>query len=400
MNGLLKTIIIVTSIAILGLITYLIFVSELTNREAGLISLLLTLLSFIVSYMISNYFAKESYKKAIDEVQEQHQSNLRTYALNAAEKVGNLSNELTRLSLYLQEHLEYEDDNDSPEISIRSLEERIESTIHIINTLKSVNDTSLSDWSGVIGDELDEQKEERLERENELKELVSRVEELVNYQDSRKTDYGSEIKNIKKELSMVLSNIGGSVVKQRKSSKPQKEDIVNACPNCLSELTYMQRPKENSFKPVKCSHCGMKSTARFSKEKGFYLEQEQEIEENTNCPWCNESTLVHISSVPYTSSIEGCSNCDGQIKILKNITGFKVYKYGQNPKVKAELDDDLIQKVDDLLPEQPWPTGTHKDIATKLGIPHYLVSKIITKLIEQGKYFPQVNGVIYEKKKE
>jgi hypothetical protein len=38
--------------------------------------------------------------------------------------------------------------------ALQAREERIESAIHLIRTLKSVNDTSLSDWEGVIGDEL------------------------------------------------------------------------------------------------------------------------------------------------------------------------------------------------------------------------------------------------------
>ena len=127
--------------------------------------MLLTILSFVVSYLISNYFAEISYKKAIDEVQEQHLANLRTYALNAAEKVGNLSNELTRLSLYLQQELDYDEEN--LEMANHALYERITSTIHLINTLKSVNDTSLSDWRGVIGEELKRRtdgKRERVER--------------------------------------------------------------------------------------------------------------------------------------------------------------------------------------------------------------------------------------------
>ena len=84
--------------------------AELTNREASLVSIVLTLLSIVGSYLISQFFSTQSYQRAIEQVKEQHAENLRTYALNAAEKVDNLSNELNRLSIYLEEELERESD--------------------------------------------------------------------------------------------------------------------------------------------------------------------------------------------------------------------------------------------------------------------------------------------------
>ena len=100
-----------------------------------------------------------------------HRTNLRTYALKAAEKVTNLSNELSRLSAYLQQELDYTDYRNTEE-ELQAKEERLESAIRLLSTLKSVNDTSLSDWQGVIGDELAEQREQIHEREQELRETL------------------------------------------------------------------------------------------------------------------------------------------------------------------------------------------------------------------------------------
>ncbi|MFC2135312.1 hypothetical protein ACFLTH_11925, partial [Bacteroidota bacterium] len=139
---------------------------ELTSNETTLMSVLLTLLSVVVTWIVAQYFANISHKHVIADVKNEYSNNLRTYALNAAEKVDNLSNELSKLSLYLQSELE--NDEDTIEEALLSKSEKIESTIHIINTLKSVNDTSLSDWKGVIGEELEEREEEKEERENKL----------------------------------------------------------------------------------------------------------------------------------------------------------------------------------------------------------------------------------------
>jgi hypothetical protein len=401
MTNLSKTLITVITILIVVLILYLTFSSQLSNREAGIISVLLTVLSFVVSYLISFHFAEESYKSAIEEVKAQHLANLKTYALNAAEKVSNLSNELTRLSIYLQEQLEEEDEN--LEMENHTLAERLESAIHIVNTLKSVNDTSLSDWRGVIGEELKEKKEEQIERENEVREIVTRFEELINAQNKRKnnTDNYQEIRELKKELSTVINTISGSYIKPRKSNKPTKQDVVGTCPSCSNSITYSQRPSEGSFKAVKCDNCTRKSTARWSQENGYYLEIEKEVISIENCEWCKEKVEFKYSSVPYTTTINQCSHCSGQVRVLTNINGIKLYKYGQNPFTSENrLTPELLLQIEKLLPAQPWPTGIHKEIANELSIPNYLVTNAITKLIEEGKFVPQVNGVLYERKSD
>ena len=101
-----------------------------------------------------------------------HNENLRTYALKAAEKVNNLSEQLNRLSLYLEDDLQ-EESNYS-----ESSNQRIISAIHMIAMLKSVNDTSLSDWQGVIGEEIEEHRKEAEEREIILTNLMDKVERL------------------------------------------------------------------------------------------------------------------------------------------------------------------------------------------------------------------------------
>lgn len=73
-----------------------------TANEALLLSLFLTFLSIMGSWIASKYYSESSYNK-----------NLRVFALKAAEKVTNLSNELDRLSAFIQQDLK-ENEYESP----------------------------------------------------------------------------------------------------------------------------------------------------------------------------------------------------------------------------------------------------------------------------------------------
>lgn len=81
---------------------YVIYEHALTEREAAMFGVLLTILSTLASWIITDLYGSSQYRRAITEVREEYRGNLRTYALKAAEKVNNLSNELGRLSGYLE----------------------------------------------------------------------------------------------------------------------------------------------------------------------------------------------------------------------------------------------------------------------------------------------------------
>ncbi len=49
------------------------------------------------------------------------------------------------------------------------------------------------------------------------------------------------------------------------------------------------------------------------------------------------------------------------------------------------LDKDLLKKIEELVPKTKWPTGLHKDIASKLGITNKKVTTYITALKHQGR---------------
>jgi hypothetical protein len=88
--------------------------------------------------------------------------------------VTNLSKQMDVLSMSLQQELD-DSDYDSPKDALQAREMTIESTVRMLNTLKSVNDGSLSDWQGVIGQEITAQRQEREKQEEDLRVIVERL---------------------------------------------------------------------------------------------------------------------------------------------------------------------------------------------------------------------------------
>ncbi len=133
--------------------------SRVGDREQILYLIILTLISIMTGFLISQYDAAGQIIRALADLKAQHAEDLKTHAIKAADNVENLSKELQRFALFLDGELQnqYKDANEG----YHSRTERIESSIHIINTLKSVNNASLSEWRNVIPERLTERATER-----------------------------------------------------------------------------------------------------------------------------------------------------------------------------------------------------------------------------------------------
>lgn len=59
------------------------------------------------------------------------------------------------------------------------------------------------------------------------------------------------------------------------------------------------------------------------------------------------------------------------------------------------LNEDVIELVKDLLPQQPWPIGTHFHISEKAGLDKKYVQSAIQELIRRGVFQNQTDGVVY-----
>ena len=70
-----------------------------------------------------------------------------------------------------------------------------------------------------------------------------------------------------------------------------------------------------------------------------------------------------------------------------------------NPqKYSARPTEDILEKVANELPKQPWPKNIHREIATKLQISNRAVHKAIDELIRVGRFSPQWKGKVIRKK--
>jgi hypothetical protein len=274
--------------------------------------------------------------------------------------------------------------------------------------LKSVNDTSLSDWRGVIPEELEEKNEERYEREAELKELIDRVEELSLMNDVAKkkgeTIVTHKIDELRHQLIDVSRRLDGVRIRSKRASKkPLKEEVNLSCANCHKEITYSQRPMKNSFKPVTCQSCDEKYTARWYADKGFVLEPNVDKDENIVCPACDQEFNIKFPSLVFSMKQLTCPQCNSILKITRNIHDIKT-KNLSGPRPDSEqvrhLTEETIKKVENAMPPQPWPKGTHREVMQEIGISKYIFDKAIRELIGREVFHPQIDGVIYCKKKE
>lgn len=395
MTNLIRVIIVVAFILGIGFCIYLMLGGSLSEKETALLSIVLTIFSILATWIVTHMYTQSQHKKAIQTVQEVHRANLRTYALKAAEKVNNLSNQLGLLAAYLQESVD-ETDSERVQEDLMVKQERIGSAIRMIGTLKSVNDTALSDWEDVIGDELDEQREKQTERQEEVKELIDRLESLSESQlDTQQYAQDStqvlakEIESLRKDLRSIAISWGLSPVPLVKSSeKKTRVNVESRCPSCEESITYTQKQKPTSIKTIKCKSCGMKLISRYSAEKRFVLEPHQNVMERIVCPSCKNECEVLLDTLPNSSAVVNCENCHATLTIIRSMQGINI-------KTDHSLTEDIIELVKNNLPPQPWPKGINKSIADKLGLPNKLVAEATQTLIARGVFNLQFGGRLY-----
>lgn len=400
---------ILLGIFLLSIFSLLLFVGsqDLTNKETVLLTVVLTITSVAATWIASHYYSESTYKQAVEQVNNENQSKLKTYALKAAEKVNNLSKELKRLSVYLQDELDQDFDDQNEENF--SKEERIKSAIHIVETLKSINDTSLSDWEGVISEELEEKEEEEREREETLLNIIEKYEDIIS---NRKTNYSehftlnddgqinNEINTLNDKIDSIMKELNTPrIAKTQKKKRNVKEEVINTCPHCNKEINYKQRPKPNSVKNFKCE-CGGELTGRWNVEKGFYLEIPRVEIEEIDCPSCANNITIKLYSKLH-SKLEGkCDKCENYFRVTRRANDLLIKPIGAiilDESIK--LSEEIIEKVKQNLPEQPWPSGTHQQIAANLNLPPKLITKAMDQLIKRGEALVQVNGKLYIEKK-
>ena len=295
-----------------------------------MLGILLTICSSLAGWMVTHIYAASQMHDAIEEVQERSQASLKTYALKASEKVNNLSNELNRLAVFLEQQLNDPVPEDV-DLALSDREQRLEAAIHIIRTLKSVNDTSLSDWEGVIGDELHEQRIEKLEKEQQLQALVGRVETMIENQrqdllgnQGMAADLQHELQLVKEELRLALSQLSGTTLSPKPLRPSKKQKVEKPCPACDNIVVFQQKPTATSFKALQCKACGTKLISRYRPDDGFVLQLREPKEESAPCPHCGEEVNAMLDVTPGSVAISECKACHHFARFSRTISGVNI----------------------------------------------------------------------------
>lgn len=365
-------------------------VGNLTDRESLLLSVVLTFLSLAASWITAHYYAQFNSNR-----------NLRVFALKAAEKVTNLSSELDRLTVFLQQELE-NDEYESPAQSLLARDVRIEGAIHVLSTLKSVNDRSLSDWQGVIGDEITARQKKQEEREEDLRMLVDRLESLyetdtastATEQHESTAALRGEIESLKSDLRLVASMVSG-VPARRKRALPSMEQLETQCPRCSTPLQYRQRQKQNGYKSLKCLHCDTNLLSRCI-DGAFIVEERTPISENVSCPVCSSNLTIQLDPMPGSAIVSECNACNSQMRVYRTPASIGIKAVDVSPNIPmAPITEEFLRAVMEEMPEQPWPKGAARGVAAKLQAAPKSVARAIAELMRRGVYKRQIDGQLY-----
>lgn len=396
-----RRLLIAGSVIVVGYILWNIGKADLTPRESTLLGIMLTIFSSLGGWLVTHIYANRDKMAEIQAVEEKNRANLRMYALKAAEKVNNLSNELERLSIYLQTELESSDYQTESE-ELHGKEERIESAIHLLRTLKSVNDTSLSDWQGVIGDELEEQKQRYEDQKEELSELVSRLEPLLQARlpnQAQDSISAEEFRLLRSELRTGLLKLGAPISISKPDRASEKSTVELDCPICSEKLKFRQRQVTGNIKAVVCKHCKAKFVSRFTQDHGSRLEPQLAIKEQLECSKCKGINTIEVDNLPGRGVNFTCE-CGTILRGTRTskgpVTVTQIYLRSDRGICTPTLTEELISKIKHELPSQPWPTGVHKLVADSLGIPPSTVSRAIKELIKREEFKDQINGELIE----
>lgn len=156
---------IISGIGVVGCLFWIaLTANEAGARESILISLILTIASAIVTWIVAAHFAKESSEaenaKLIDRIGEQ-----------SSEKILNQSKQLYSIEQYLDSKQTDLIENGSDEKSIIYLE----STRNMLRLIRSSNNTYLSDWAGVVSTEIRTKLTQQSEAQSQLFEDIDLI---------------------------------------------------------------------------------------------------------------------------------------------------------------------------------------------------------------------------------
>ncbi|MFA0575522.1 hypothetical protein AB4580_23585 [Vibrio splendidus] len=363
----------------------------LTNREVTLFSSALALLSMAISWLITDIYSESSKQSALEDAKKFHTENIKTYVVNASEKVNNISNELDRLSIWLKQINQDYADSDLHEVIV--MRERVASATHLIETLKSVNDTTVNDWRGIIDGEIKTYREkEEIEKQKQIDGLLLRIKNLEALDAQGEESFESVI-NARKDLDELLSD-QGIVLNQKKKI----QHVTRKCPNCSTTVGYDQHTRNDNFRQIRCNKisCNSILISKYSEhDKNFEVIVPDTHEEQVECFNCGSSYNFELPIYENAYAREKC-DCSNLISIKYRDGEFKISQSHPSQTQPKEITEEFLKQVLAALPSQPWEKEVHKQVAQDLNETNSMVQKAIKQLIKRGDLYDQVDGKLYE----
>ncbi|MBS0251667.1 MAG: hypothetical protein JSR78_11465 [Proteobacteria bacterium] len=378
-----------------------------TPKESALSAIMLTLMSLLVGWIVTHYYYLQASAAEIERINAVHDKSLRTYALKAAEKVTNLSRELDRLAAYLLAYRDAEED-DNLDIVLCSKEDHISAVIHIVSTLKSVNDTSLSDWQGVIGAELERKKQEQEEEEDRHLQALIRTVEQVQASVKMLEPNSNSVQLLRQEFAAIRAELMAEQAGRLGVSSPRiypfsarKPVVFSSCPECGNEIRIkVNRKGRIGARGYRCSACNTALVVLSDDSDKPQLIPRKKEDAAVTCPSCDSEQVTLVDNLPGVSSKFACAKCHLTLLVTRTNSGVAVRII---PPVSQPLSDtnvsvtpEFVDAVRMALPAQPWPTGVHKKVAERLGVPSAQVQKAIRTLILAGIFKHQIDGVVVQ----
>jgi len=203
--------------------------------------------------------------------------------------------------------------------------ERLETATVMLDTLKSVNDTALSDWRGIIGNELKQQEE----IEADIDYIYNKLEELEELQSASISPRAElvlpdlDLDNVKIEfdtadIDKIMSDYASKSPIPVRIPKKRKVDTSVRCPMCGSENQTRVRLRSGYKKVVRCNTCRRFFGINVDSELNIAPQTVESSEKSVQCVLCDTKVNVLYPLWSGYSFEVQCQNCHSVMKASVN----------------------------------------------------------------------------------
>lgn len=356
----------------------------MSPRESQVVGVLTSILSALLSWFVTHLYSTQERRNAIDEVKKVHEERLKTYALNAVEKVENLSSQMEMVLENLDSTLEQVSGETQTETL---LIERLRSVYILLDVLRSTNNTFVTDWRGVIGEEL--RREEALEVKIQLLRDQLAVQELER---DRVPSMESTLLQAEQEI---LKQIADLQSKKQFSTLPRRRAFRESGE---VECCYCSQPFSVNFKAsrkaryYRCPHCGQYLNVEHPQPDTFVPRPIPHSDKTIKCPVCGHNYAQTLPGAVGLCVESCCPRCDHEFSLALTTSGPVSHNfYGK----RLVLTPKFVALVAKQLPEGKRTTEDVERAAGRFGCPMELIREALEQLNvseEHHEETPQSNA--------